>query len=251
MAKNKRERRISKNEKRATKNEKRMRLAIINAQAQKEAEEAIFDAETIAPKVQGEIEKETPSERTTEEVASATTNTEIEEEENKKSVEEIWEEICTMVGTLNKTRKETLFETWNYVKNKELKERTSVGLTETDEQIMGMIEAEVRRLAAERDEDYFREVEYVTRFDYLMENALFAQARLGHSSRKFKSLDNFKRYCDLRSEIERIGDEDLAIKILLDDPKTDEVTKRILAARRENMVQYKRRREGFSTQEGR
>lgn len=249
MAKNKRERRISKNEKRATKNERKMRAAIINAQAQKEAEEEIFDAqiERIVPEVQEEPEREpeivTIDPQPQEELKTVNTS--------KKTVDEIWEEICTMVGTLNKTRKETLLETWNYIKDKELKERTRVGLTETDEQIMGMIEAEVGRLAAERDEDYFREVEYVTRFDYLMENALFAQARLGHSSRKFKSLDNFKRYCDLRSEMERIGDEELAIKILLDDPKTDEVTKRILAARKENMVQYKRRKEGFSTQEWR
>ena len=208
MAKNKRERRISKNEKRAIKNGRKMREAVINAQAQKEAD-----------------------------------NT------NKKTVEEIWKIICAMVVNLNKTRKETLLETWNYIKDKEFKERTHAGLTEIDEKIMGMIEDEIGRLVAERDEDYFREVEYVTRFDYLMENVLMAQARLGHSSRKFKSLDNFKRYCDLRIEMERLGDEESAIKILLNNPETDEVTKRILLARQENMKQYRKRKEGASVKE--
>ena len=208
MAKNKKERRALKNEKRATKNERKIRAEIINAQAQKEVET---------------------------EVASVTTNTEIQKEiEDKKGIEQIWGEICAMVKTLSETSKKTLPEIWNYVRDKEIQQRTRKGLTETDETIIKML----------RDESYFSEVEYVTEFKYLMEDALIAKARLGYSSRKFKSADNYDRYSNLKKHMRSLSDnEEIAISRLL-SRDIDSVTRRILEQRSQVIEKQKQMREG-------
>lgn len=141
----------------------------------------------------------------------------------------MWKDLCELAAELNKTRDESLLDTWIYIQKEQKNKARSND--EIQDKIMEMIEAEIDRLV--REDDYFKEVEYVTRdFGYLM--TMFPEAILGYSNRKFQSIDNYDRYCALRDKLQAKGkDEYSAIKALLAEDEIDIITRTILKERQE------------------
>ena len=142
------------------------------------------------------------------------------EQERKAKFDKYWNEICEIVSKQSEGSSKPEYVFWEDVKK--------IKFPSISNQKLSGIQSKVRQKL--EDEIYYQKVKFFT-FDFEFLSQFYESAR-GTSVRR--KIDD-KRYFALRDEMHKYQSERNAIHTMLKNPNTDEVTKRILQSRLQQM----------------
>lgn len=153
------------------------------------------------------------------------------EEDTKRKIEEIWKSIEeTVKKDIDSNNIGSASKCWLAVRNSFKEQAKSKEYQKVKTQIFNMLDTKIEE---EKDKEYFEEVKYFKRnFSFLKDLPEIADATMGISNRKFKNLESYERYCNLREQLQTGWQGEFKIiEELLKSEGTPETDKKILEAR--------------------
>ena len=146
------------------------------------------------------------------------------EAEKKAKFNQAWEEICQIVREQSEGSFLPEYEFWIAAKELKFPEDTNKQFSSIQLKVKQKVE----------DEIYYQMVKYFT-FDFEFLSQFPEAARATSTGRRIYD----RRYFELRDKMQKYESEGYAIQMMLNNPNTDEVTKRILQSRLGKMQERK------------